>query len=115
MIFVSDDGVGAILPNNSSMFVEWHGLVAHEFCYLRGRLPNNVCIADNAMRGVMLESPAGLRLYLTHDLDGYEELLEIIVELEIPIHVAGSSILNARGGFIDWRRKLERRTWEERN
>jgi hypothetical protein len=115
MVFVSDDGISAILPNRSSMRLRWNGLSAHEFCHIRGGLPGKSNASDTAMRGMMLKNAIGQRLYLTHDLDGYEEFLEILVDLDVPVHATSHTFVSSRGSFTDWKRNLERRTWEESN
>jgi hypothetical protein len=113
MILVSEEGINAILIDNSTVGIEWAGTSAHEFCYLRGGLPDNIYVADTAMRGMMLQDAHGQRLYLTQDLDGYEDILRILLELDVPIEVVSTNYVGSYGSFTYWRNNLERRAWEE--
>lgn len=107
MIFISDEGVSAALPGLSTVRMRWNGITAREFRNLRGSLPGKRRVADRAMRGMMLKNAIGQRIYITNDLDGYKEFLEILVELDVPVQTAGGTFKSSKGSFADWRRNAQ--------
>ena len=108
-VFVSEEGINAALPGNMSVRMCWSGITAREFRYFRGGLRGKRHARDKAMRGMLLKDAIGERSYVTSDLDGYKELVEILVELDVPVHAAGGAFRGATGSLADWRQNLERR------
>lgn len=118
MVFVSESGVGAIMPDTTSIFVQWACLQAHVVRYPRPLVPfrtGSTPCSTGDMHGLLLKGPRGRRIYITHDLDGYNDLLDILIDMNVPIKWPEEAPSSAHGGFIEWKKGLERRTWQERN
>lgn len=107
MIFLSREGIGAIFPSGHSTHLGWSGISARELRL--GRLPENQQPECAALVGLKLKDARGSSIYITHDLDGYNELLEILLDLDVPIGATRDPILGAHGTFTDWQSDLERR------
>jgi hypothetical protein len=65
--------------------------------------------------GLALRSAAGTTIYVVDDLDGYNELLDILAEMGIPVKSFSSRLLGAHGTHPDWRGHLETHARQWRN
>lgn len=108
MLFVSVEGVSAIMPDAATVSMVWPEISAHEARFRPGLLVSydNVYQREEG-RGLLLEGGAGKRLYLTRDLDGFADLLEVLAELDVPL----SSIERLPGLRVSRPDALERRIW----
>lgn len=117
MLLISEQGIGAILPNTSSLQFQWKTMCArtiHLQARMRAVPPQGRAgwNGEGWSRGLMLKGEGG-RLYLTCDLDGYNELMEILADYNIPL--APPRRLNPQGDDAGLRSGLERRLWQARN
>lgn len=117
MLLISEQGVGAILPNTRSLQFQWknlHARTIHLQPRMRAVPPQGGTRRDGEgwSRALMLKGKGG-RLYLTCDLDGYNELMEILADYNIPLAPVRRSILRRDdAGLISG---MERRLWQARN
>ncbi len=117
MLLVSEQGVGAILSNTRSLQFQWKSLYARTI-HLQARMravPPQGGTRQNGegwSRALMLKGKGG-RLYLTCDLDGYNELMEILADYNIPLAPARKII--PPGADAALRSGMERRLWQARN
>ncbi len=119
ILLISEEGIGAILPNTSSLHLRWSDIRAREIRMQAdsSAVPtreDDLIAGDQPRCSIQLKGYDRQRLYLTEDLDGYNELLEILNELEIKVRPSGSPRLRF-GISHDRPNGLERRTWQTRN
>jgi hypothetical protein len=120
MVFVSQQGVEAILPDTHAVSLSWDGLRARQITLHRRFLPK-LRLVTSARRfrhrsnGLALRSAAGITIYVTDELDGYDEFLDILDEMNIRLESFSSHFLGVRGAGGDVRRRIERQTRVWRN
>jgi hypothetical protein len=113
MLFISREGIEAILPDNSGVTLKWLQIEATRIVFQRP-LPFSHSTACNE-RGISLKSPGGKTICLTEELSGYGELLDILDDLGIPLVSAYSRAIGIQGGHSDWRHRLEYHVRRARN
>ncbi len=109
MLFVAESGISAIMPDSSTRNFRWSQLSAHE----AGFRPSVLATYDvrrqrEDLLGLMLKCETGCRLYLTRDLDGFADLLEVLVEMNVPMSSTSFRLDVRRMNRPDL---LERRIW----
>jgi type IV secretory pathway TrbD component len=107
LLFISSEGIGAILPDSSSIFLDWQMMRAR--MYANGWWSAALSDAGaeyGAARdcGLVITERKGRRVYVTRELSGYEELIAILVDYRVPIRTSGSGDERNRTG---WRGGLE--------
>lgn len=83
MIFVAKDGLGAIMPDTSSVLFRWGVLKGREI-RLGGGAEEGTSAGDGGKEHAIMLKANGTRLYLTRDLDGYDRLRDILRDLKVP-------------------------------
>ncbi len=86
MLFINMEGITGVMPNTRARFVRWHAMQAHAL-----RLAPRVA-ARGRMRapavGLLLRGERHERFYVTRDLEGFDELLDVLVDMDVPVHTA---------------------------
>lgn len=99
IIFVSDDGISGIMPDNHSITIAWHGLTAHETHFTPSILSSNTTASDRmAWRGLLLKGDGKERIHVMHDLDGLDDLLCVLADLSVPVFSHYQRIRNLGDG-----------------
>jgi hypothetical protein len=114
MIFISQDGVEAILPDNSGIQLKWGEIEVTRITLQRRIGVLALRTYPLHERGITLKSSRGM-ICLTEQLSGYGELLDILADLGIPVASPSSRLLGIQGGYSDWHHRLEYRARQSRN
>lgn len=93
LLFLSENGIGAILSDTSSLLFPWETLRARSIVY-GPAFEYAPPLAQLDEQALVLTEPEGHRIYITHDFSGYDELVAILSDYGVPI--TGQSI--PRGG-----------------
>jgi hypothetical protein len=119
MLFVSKEGIEALLPDTRSTTLAWEGLQATSITFFRHISPRITVLTSRHMvhrtTGLALRSASGTTIYVVDDLEGYNELLDILAEMGIQVKSFSSRLLGAHGTHPDWRGHLETDARQWRN
>lgn len=84
MLFVNTEGITGVMPNTRARSVRWHSMRAQAL-----RLAPRIA-ARGRMRapavGLLLRGERRERFYVTRDLEGFDELLDVLVDMDVPVH-----------------------------
>ena len=119
MLFVSKEGIEAILPDTRSTTLAWEGLQATSITFFRYVSPRISLFRSKHMvhrtTGMALRSAGGTTIYVVDDLEGYDELLEILAEMGVHVKSFSSRLLGVHGTHPDLRGHLETDARQWRN
>jgi hypothetical protein len=116
MLFISREGIEAILPDNSGVSLKWLHIEATRIVFQRAHFFRKLTHSPGFHeRGISLRAPGGQTICLTEELSGYGELLDILDDLGIPLVSASSRAIGIQGGHSDWRHRLEYHVRRARN
>ncbi|HVZ40430.1 MAG TPA: hypothetical protein VHI13_14220 [Candidatus Kapabacteria bacterium] len=99
MIFVSNEGISGIMPDNRSITIGWPGLSAHETWSTPSLLSSRTTEQDRrAWHGLMLRGSGRERIHLMHDLEGFEDMLCVLADLAVPLFSRSSRVRSLYAG-----------------
>ncbi len=105
LLFVSGDGIGAILPDSSAVHLPWGSVLVRTVNYARIATPLGDRPVGVREEGLLLMERGGRKVYITRELSGFEELIAILKDYGIPI--VDGSFFGDGGASRQWRGGLE--------